>query len=74
MARQLCLYHRKAFLMSDTMAKTCPRCHRPVDLRKGFFVDHNSGVTMHSVCFLGSDTRPLRETEQVPVAVDRLAA
>jgi hypothetical protein len=65
------------FLMSDTMAKTCPRCHRPVDVRKGFFVDHNSGVTMHSACFLGRDTRPLREPEQVPVAAptpDRLAA
>ena len=63
--------------MSDTNAKNCPGCDRPVDPRKGFFVDHNSGVTMHSTCFLGSTPKPICQPEQLPMPApepDRVAA
>ena len=48
---------------------TCARCNRPIDTDKGFFIDHNSGVTMHSLCFLGAGPKPLREPVRLPVAV-----
>jgi len=43
---------------------TCARCNRPIDINKGYFIDHNSGVTMHSLL-----------PTAVPASVDeRLAA
>ena len=57
--------------------ETCQHCNQPVDRRKGYFYDHNSGVTMHSKCFLGVGPKRGQEPEQLPLqatADDRLAA
>jgi hypothetical protein len=56
---------------------TCARCNRPVDMNKGYFYDHNSGVKMHSLCFIGSVNTTAREPVRLPVPAqysDRLAA
>ena len=47
---------------------TCARCNRPIDRAKGYFIDHNSGVTMHSLCFIGAGPVPLRAPVELPVA------
>ena len=57
---------------------TCDRCNRPIDMNKGYFIDHNSGVKMHSLCFIGSvGSTTVREPVRLPVPAqyaDRLAA
>ena len=58
---------------------TCARCHRPIDRDKGYFVDHNSGVTMHSLCFLGAGPKPVEKPVELPSPaptpfLERLAA
>jgi hypothetical protein len=54
---------------------TCARCNRPIDINRGYFIDHNSGVTMHSLCFMGAGPKPLAKPVELPTPVDeRLAA
>jgi hypothetical protein len=37
---------------------SCARCHRPMEKKKGYFIDRMSGVTMHATCFLGGAVAP----------------
>ena len=48
---------------------TCARCNRPIDIHRGYFVDHNSGVTMHSLCFMGAGPKPLAKPIELPTPV-----
>ena len=56
---------------------TCARCNRPIDIHRGYFIDHNSGVTMHSLCFMGAGPKPLAKPIELPTPAsvdERLAA
>ena len=48
---------------------TCARCNRPIDIHRGYFIDHNSGVTMHSLCFMGAGPKPLAKPIELPTPV-----
>jgi hypothetical protein len=57
---------------------TCAYCHRPIENR-GFFIDRNTGVTMHTSCLVGQRVEPLRHDApyRLPAAApvsDKLAA
>jgi len=47
----------------------CARCNRPIDINRGYFYDHNSGVTMHSLCFLGAGPKPVAKPVELPTRV-----
>jgi hypothetical protein len=57
---------------------TCAYCHRPVDTNRGFFMDRNTGVMMHTSCLVGQRVEtvpheaPLGQPATTPV--DKLAA
>ena len=43
--------------------------HRSGASHHGYFVDHNSGVTMHSLCFMGAGPKPLAKPIELPTPV-----